>query len=207
MIELRADYFSFLEDKEALEEVLKQVAEIADSTIVLFTIRTDLEGGESAIAEELYKDLIVFASTTGYVDIVDVETSHVEDAAEFISLLQGNGVYVLASHHDFHETPELLDMIDMYGTMRNTGADILKLAVMPNTRDDVVRAMQAANMVNEEIEDALICSISMGSLGKISRIAGGLVGSCISFASLDASSAPGQLSYDDMNTIIKILEK
>ena len=83
----------------------------------------------------------------------------------------------------------------------------IKCAVMPNTRDDVVRSMQAANMVNEEIEDALICSISMGSLGKVSRITGSLVGSCISFAALDAASAPGQLSYGDMNTIIKILEK
>ena len=207
MIELRADYFDFLEDRDVLEDTLRRVAEITDSTMVLFTIRTDVEGGELAIAEELYRDIISFVSTTGYVDIIDLEISHVDDAADFINILHNNGAYVLASHHDFHETPELLDMIDLYGQMHNTGADILKLAVMPNTRDDVVRSLQAANMVNEEIEDALICSISMGSLGKVSRIAGSLVGSCISFAALDAASAPGQLSYHDMNTIIKILEK
>ena len=67
MIELRADYFDFLEDRDVLEDTLRRVAEITASTMVLFTIRTDVEGGEIAIAEELYRDIISFVSTTGYV--------------------------------------------------------------------------------------------------------------------------------------------
>ncbi|MCR4567107.1 MAG: type I 3-dehydroquinate dehydratase [Pseudobutyrivibrio sp.] len=207
MIELRADFFTFLRDKDALADALDAVSELTPSTMVLFTIRTKLEGGEIDISEEDYKNILLFASTTGMVDIIDVETSHIREATHFVNLLRNNGVYVLASHHDFQKTPELLDMTDIYDQMQQTGADILKLAVMPEDSAQVLRALKAADIANEEYDEELVVVISMGKLGMLTRIAGPLVGSCITFAALEKSSAPGQIDYEDMNIILQILDK
>ncbi len=49
MIELRADFFTFLRDKDALADALDAVSELTPSTMVLFTIRTKLEGGEISL--------------------------------------------------------------------------------------------------------------------------------------------------------------
>jgi 3-dehydroquinate dehydratase-1 len=52
-----------------------------------------------------------------------------------------------------------------------------------------------------------LVAISMGSLGAISRIAGGLFGSDITFASGIKASAPGQLPLDDLKKAWKALPR
>ncbi|CRH93926.1 3-dehydroquinate dehydratase [Chlamydia trachomatis] len=49
-------------------------------------------------------------------------------------------------------------------------------------------------------------TMSMGNLGKLSRLAGVLTGSCWSFASLDEASAPGQISLTNMKKFLEELE-
>jgi len=50
-------------------------------------------------------------------------------------------------------------------------------------------------------------TISMGKVGKISRIAADLTGSSWSFASQDMASAPGQISLSNMKKIQEILNE
>ena len=50
-------------------------------------------------------------------------------------------------------------------------------------------------------------SMAMGDLGRLSRISGYLTGSCWTFASLENSSAPGQISLKETEYILDILEK
>lgn len=47
----------------------------------------------------------------------------------------------------------------------------------------------------------------MGKLGRITRIASDLLGSSWTFASLDATSAPGQINLADMVKIRDILDE
>ena len=47
--------------------------------------------------------------------------------------------------------------------------------------------------------------MSMGKLGRLSRLAGDLVGSSWTFASLDNASAPGQVSLADMRKVMEVL--
>lgn len=205
IIELRADYFDFLNNTDVLNEFFNDIMEVTKDTVVLFTIRTDVEGGEFSFDESLYRELLILAAGSEVVDIVDVETTHIESPTHFVNQLHENGTVVLASHHNFNETPELLDILDIFDALQETGADILKMALMPENADDVIRALKAANMANEEC-DSLIVMIAMGEIGKITRIAGSFVGSCMTFASLAKTSAPGQLDYNDINTILNILE-
>ena len=49
----------------------------------------------------------------------------------------------------------------------------------------------------------------MGAKGRLSRVAAPLLGSCMSYASLEdgAESAPGQLTAREMKTILGILQE
>jgi 3-dehydroquinate dehydratase-1 len=46
----------------------------------------------------------------------------------------------------------------------------------------------------------------MGSMGIISRIAGGFFGSDVTFAAGKVSSAPGQIRIEELRNIIRIME-
>ena len=53
----------------------------------------------------------------------------------------------------------------------------------------------------------ILSAWAMGDLGRLSRISGYLTGSCWTFASLENSSAPGQISLKETEYILDILEK
>ena len=205
VIELRADCFECFDDTDRLLGLLAQIGERTEDTIVIFTIRTSLEGGNAHISEAQYKDVLLKVSATGFADIIDVETGQISEGEEFINQLHNNGVYVLASHHDFEKTPELLDLMEIYDGLETTGADIIKLAVMPKEPADVLRIFKAAEYANDNCQ-ALLIMIAMGDMGKVTRTCGKLVGSCITFASMDAASAPGQIDFSTMNSLLEILD-
>ena len=46
MVELRGDYLDILPDYEVLDRLLAKVAEILPEKVLLFTIRSEAEGGE-----------------------------------------------------------------------------------------------------------------------------------------------------------------
>lgn len=95
--------------------------------------------------------------------------------------------------------------------IKASGADIAKLAVMPNTPLDVVRLLQATAEVKEEAPDYPLITMAMGGLGAVSRISGQVFGSCMTFASFGKASAPGQLLLGDtswiLNQISESMEK
>ena len=53
--------------------------------------------------------------------------------------------------------------------------------------------------------DRPVISMSMGWLGSISRISGEFFGSALTFGAAKHVSAPGQLSVNDVNYILKVL--
>lgn len=65
---------------------------------------------------------------------------------------------------------------------------------------DFTRGLKAFNPEQEFV------TMSMGKLGRLSRLAGDLVGSSWTFASLDNTSAPGQVALADMCRIREVLD-
>lgn len=205
IIELRMDYFENLMDEDALASLLKEVDLLCKNTVVLFTIRTKDEGGEVTISEEEYKNILLKASLSGHVDMIDCELDKVKNPSEFMAKLKENGVYVVASHHNFKMTYDNKDILEIYGRMYEADADIIKLAVMPNKKSDALRLLACTNEFFEEHPDSLMVAIAMGELGKITRACGGYVGSCITFASITKASAPGQIDFDGMKSLLSLL--
>ncbi len=108
------------------------------------------------------------------------------------------------SNHDFHKTPSDEEMIDRLEKMESFDADICKIAVMPQNKNDVVRLLNVTYTMSRKLSKPLI-TMSMGTIGVISRICGETFGSSLTFASKGKASAPGQISVNDMNLILEAI--
>ena len=121
--------------------------------------------------------------------------------------LQEKGVKIVASHHDFEETPERDVMKMLLERMCAGNADIVKIAVMPQNEEDVLRLLSVTNEFYKENPDTPIISMSMGKLGMMSRLCGETFGSCVTFAANKETSAPGQMSMGKVIEIIDFLHE
>ena len=202
LIEWRVDFFEESDNPERVCEMLGTINDSFKQIPVLFTFRTKEEGGEKSIMSEDYVKLLKEVSERRLVDIVDVQVFwYGEKSEDFIKELKETGAVVLASSHHFEGTPSVREMSDALYTMENRGADIVKLAVMPQSGKDVC-ALLEATMERKEHSNKPMITMSMGQRGMLSRICGELTGSCVTFASGKQASAPGQIKADELKKVL-----
>jgi len=79
--------------------------------------------------------------------------------------------------------------------------------VMPKNSTDVLTLIEATNDMKVEFADRPIVTMSMGSLGMVSRISGGVFGSAMTFGSAKQASAPGQVPINELKRILEVLYK
>ena len=73
------------------------------------------------------------AIATGLVDLADTEISNGETMIEEVrQACRQNGTRLILSYHDFDKTPSEAFITDRLCTARDLGADVAKVAVMPN---------------------------------------------------------------------------
>jgi len=198
LVEWRVDYTEFASDRESIAEVLKNLREILGEKIILFTFRTKKEGGEQEINLSEYLELNYFAAETGYVDLVDLELFSGEEVISCIQKVHSCNCKVILSNHDFSKTPDEKEIIRRICKMEEMGADILKIAVMPQKPIDVVTLLSATCKVNEMVKKPVV-TMSMAKLGVVSRLTGGIFGSAITFGTVEQASAPGQVPVDELS--------
>ena len=155
---------------------------VIGETALLFTFRTAKEGGEKAIETDVYVALNERAAKSGQVDFVDVEAFTGETAVkQIIETAHATGVKVVASNHDFHKTPAQEEIVSRLCKMQELGADIPKIAVMPQNKKDVLTLLSATREMSEEHADRPIITMSMAGTGVISRLCGEVFGSALTF--------------------------
>ena len=116
-----------------------------------------------------------------------------------------HGVKLMLSYHDFNKTP---DEDFIFGTLKRAqalGADIAKVAVMPESYQDVLTLLKATLKARAEAVNIPMATMSMAREGVVTRMAGGLFGSDITFALGLASSAPGQIPIGDLRQAMALL--
>ena len=203
-VEWRADFYDDVFNRGELSVMLKKLREIIPDTPILFTFRTKKEGGEKGISMNEYIELNKLAADSKNVDFIDVEIFN-EAAGENIKNIHDAGVLSVGSYHDFFKTPSKMDIMKIFCKMQDMGADILKVAVMPENTEDVLTLLSAENEMYTKYADRPIIAISMSSLGIISRLSGEAFGSSMTFGSLFRISAPGQIPveqlYDSLNML------
>ncbi len=131
-------------------------------TPVLATFRSKKEGGELEVSTEYYVELNCAVAKSGYVDAVDVELYTGDSEVEtIVTTAHENGVKVIMSNHDFFKTPSKEEIISRLCAMQEKGADIPKIAVMPQSKKDVLTLLSATNEMVEEHADRPIITMSM----------------------------------------------
>jgi len=206
VVEWRIDWFEHVFDFDKLVDVLKDLREVLGDMPILMTFRTSKEGGEKAIEDEVYADINIKAAQTGYVDLVDVEVfTGDEIVKKIIDGAHAAGVKVVASNHDFFKTPDKDDIVGRLRKMQDLGADIPKIAVMPQNKKDVLTLLAATEEMANEYADRPIITMSMAGTGVISRLAGEVFGSALTFGAAAKASAPGQMGVEDLKQVLTLL--
>lgn len=206
VVEWRADFYEDVLDKIRLLKTLKDLNRVLGDKPVMFTIRTAKEGGNVDVSPETYADLCIAAAETGFADVVDVEIFTGDPVVErMIAGIHAAGKPVIASSHEFRSTPAKEEMIRRLRKMQDMGADILKIAVMPETKADVLTLLSATEEMARCHAERPLVTMSMSPAGVISRICGEAFGSAMTFGAVGETSAPGQIPVDRLNTVLKIM--
>ena len=126
--------------------------------------------------------------------------------AEFVDIELGTDEYymnkiikasksTIISYHDFKETPSIDFLLDVVKRERAIG-DIAKFAVMPLSISDTLVVLNVLSQVQNTI------GISMGDIGRYTRVIAPFFGSPITYASLDNKSAPGQIDVSSTKNFL-----
>ena len=205
MIEFRADYYDHVTNQTLLTDLLRKLREKHPDQLLLFTYRSEEEGGELRHdrAENMIDDISAWAMVSGYIDLLDIEVMSgnyrvVRNATKARDL----GIGVVMSYHNFEETPHTSDMENLLWDMEQLGGDILKLAVTPRNHFDVDRVLELTETVTRGSSSHPISRpvvlISMKDLGVETRISGARTGSAFTFGLVGTGSAAGQLALEDL---------
>lgn len=208
ILEWRADYYNNIQDISKVKEVLDKLELTLKDKPLIFTFRTKGEGGENSLEKESYINLCREIIESKKVDIVDLELFTGEkEVSDLVKLAHENNIKVIISNHDFYKTPEEEEIKNRIEKMISLKGDIPKIAVMPNSEEDVLKLLSCTNYMNKKYKDVPIITMSMGSLGVVSRLSGEVFGSAVTFACVGNVSAPGQIFYRDLRNILNIIHK
>jgi len=175
---------------------------------ILVTNRRRDEGGFFASCENKRMALLHETVKLG-ARLVDIEARTgpraVGDLAGAIRA-KGGKTRLIVSHHDMKGTPTRRTLERRLKACRLLGADIVKIVTLANTVEDNLRVLEIIPQAQRMGQD--IVAFCMGPKGRLSRVAAPLLGSSISYVSLEesAESAPGQLTADRMRNILEILD-
>lgn len=205
LIEWRIDHYEKVEEESELMAALELIRKQLPDCILLTTFRTIYEGGNKITERyfNIYRSLI----ESQQIDLIDVEFSRGDELfTEILKLAHQHHVGVIASYHDFSQTPSKKEMMACFEKMRNLRADIFKLAVMPKTMEDVLALLEVTYKANERFSQPII-TMSMSKLGFVTRAVGELFGSAVTFGSGQQSSAPGQISANQLHQLLALMHE
>jgi 3-dehydroquinate dehydratase I len=206
VVEWRVDFFNQVEDIEQVKAALVEIRSILPNTPLIFTFRSHKEGGNKEITTPFYFELNKTITETGLVDIIDVELYNDEmEVQALIENAHAKNVFVIISNHDFHGTPAKEEIVSRLRKAQELGGDLPKIAVMPTSTADVLTLLDATNTMNEQYADRPFITMSMAGKGVISRLAGEVFGSAVTFGAAKKASAPGQVAVKDLRSVLNLL--
>ncbi|MDD9138738.1 type I 3-dehydroquinate dehydratase [Fructobacillus sp. CRL 2054] len=207
IVEWRLDFLEKWQDDATLVEISSSIRQAFPETPIIGTYRTKEEGGKQTIRPADYERILKRLAELP-VDMVDVEinrdASIVEEAVKAIHQLDK---IVIASFHDFNNTPSTEQLENTFNKMQAAKADVLKVAVMPHTTEDVLQLMTFSQQAARKYKEPIV-TMAMGQLGSVTRVATHITHSAITFACLtkEQASAPGQIEINNLRGIQHTLE-
>ncbi|GAJ41780.1 3-dehydroquinate dehydratase [Parageobacillus caldoxylosilyticus NBRC 107762] len=207
IIEWRADFFKDICDTQKVLETALAIRKIAGEIPILFTVRSEKEGGNPIPLTETKKiQLLIEVCKSQVVDMIDYELLYEKELVSLRQVSKEYGIRMIMSYHNFSFTPQKEEIVQKMLKAESYGADIAKVAVMPTSPQDLLVLFHATQEARSQLSIPLI-TMSMGGLGVITRLAGWMFGSAVTFAVGQNSSAPGQIPIEDLKDAIRIVQK
>lgn len=193
ILEIRLDLLNIQTPEDAWDTIEKIRSKVNLPCIA--TLRSREEGGYWSGTEKNRINLLL--DIVPSVDAVDIELS-APDKNWVIKGASNAGVTVVVSSHNFTSTPSVEEMYEILDSCHDSGVDIAKLALMPETMQDVLDLFQVTLDFPKPIS-----TIAMGKLGKHSRIIAPFYGSVLTYGSVTNAVAPGQLRVDKLKEFME----
>ena len=208
LVEWRVDFFERVGDIAAVIETARSLREAVGKRPIIFTCRAAKEGGEPiAIDDGQVVDLYGAVAATGLVDFIDFEMAHEQDQVRQVrDVTRRHEVRLILSYHNTSYTPGHEYIVDRFLEAERLGGDVAMVQVVPRDRTDVLRLLAATAEADEKTRIPLI-SISVGPLGSVTRMVGGLFGSWLMYCVGESASAPGQIPIRDLVTVYDIIRR
>ena len=204
--EFRIDLLEFSADTQKVIALGQQLNQILKEKPLIATIRTHNEGGKMKVSDQEYEKIYREYLKNPFMQLLDIEMFRdVGSVTKLIKLAHNKNVLVIMSNHDFAKTPEQQDIENRLLKQDQMGADILKIAVMPKSKQDVFTLMNATLAVSQKSQKPLL-TMSMGQLGTISRVATANMGGSLSFGMIGEASAPGQIDVTQLKQLLKTVQ-
>ena len=208
LLEWRVDFFQEIGNVAAVVALANEIRRAAGGIPVLFTRRSITEGGEPIpLTEEQVVALIDAVCASRTVELVDFEMNNDPTHIALVrAATRAHGIGLVLSFHNFQSTPSQEVLSQRFAQAQSLGADVAKIAVMPQRLEDVLSLLGATLESSQKLDIPLV-SMSMGGYGSLTRLFGWAFGSALGFAVGAAASAPGQVPIEDMNTVLGIMQK
>ena len=205
-VEWRVDCFEGAKNLGAVVRCAAKLRIALKDKLLLITFRTKAEGGNVELTHEEYLRFLHTVLNTDCADLIDIEFFTAgADLPELVADAHTAGTVVVCSSHDFHKTPPCTELVSRMTAMQQAGADLPKLAVMPQSRTDVLELLAATAKMADRHPETPVITMSMGALGAVSRLSGEAFGSAMTFANPGQASAPGQVSLALVNEVLNAL--
>lgn len=206
LAEFRIDLLSFASDTKQVIALGHELKKILGNKPMIATIRTKNEGGQLEISDADYGKTYQAYLKNPFMDWLDVEMFRDQKVvSEIVQKAHQKKVLVVMSNHDFQKTPNQDEIEKRLLKQDQMGADILKIAVMPKSKQDVFTLMNATLKVSQQTTKPLL-TMSMGQLGTISRVATANMGGSYSFGMIGQASAPGQIDVTKLKQILQTVQ-
>lgn len=206
LAEFRIDLLSFASDTKQVIVLGHELKKILGNKPMIATIRTNNEGGQLEISDVDYGKTYQAYLKNPFMDWLDVEMFRDQKVvSEIVQKAHQKKVLIVMSNHDFQKTPSQDEIEKRLLKQDQMGADILKIAVMPKSKQDVFTLMNATLKVSQQTTKPLL-TMSMGQLGTISRVATANMGGSYSFGMIGQASAPGQIDVTKLKQILQTVQ-
>lgn len=206
LAEFRIDLLDFAADSKQVIALGHELKKILGDKPMIATIRTNNEGGKLTISDADYGKTYQAYLKQPFMDMLDVEMFRDQQVVKnTVKLAHDKKVLIVMSNHDFQKTPNEDEIVKRLLKQDELGADILKIAVMPQSKQDVFTLMNATLKVSQQSKKPLL-TMSMGKLGTISRIATANMGGSFSFGMIGEASAPGQIDVTQLKQFLKTVQ-
>ena len=193
LIEVRVDSLS-PKERANISKILEAIKEATPCPLII-TVRRGAEQetpGKAGLDDRDRK--ILFEDSLPFADCIDVEIESDSVVREVMSLARKDGKKIILSYHDFTGIPDREKMELLTKSFTDLGGDVLKVAAMAKTQADVLKIMGLC----QSMDGKKRVFIAMGETGKISRAAGFLYGSCLTYGYMSKPTAPGQLPVEEL---------